>query len=128
MPFIPLVKRFKIENLFKGEIIGFNIKNIELLPTIDSLGKDFKLFYLTEKNTGYKKKVNMANKYDRKYFLTVGQLGQSGFEISESDIDFTIKKTIKMIKKLNSMQIKNYYQSGHGKSRYSFLKRKKFSP
>lgn len=49
LPFIPLVKRFKIENLFKGEIIGFNIKNIELLPTIDSLGKDFKLFYLTEK-------------------------------------------------------------------------------
>lgn len=45
-------------------------------------------------------------KYDRKYFLSVGQLGQSGFEISDLDIDFTIKKTIKNDKKLNSMQIK----------------------
>ena len=45
-------------------------------------------------------------KYDRKYFLTIGQLGQSGFEISENEIEFTIKKTIKNDKKLNSMQIK----------------------
>jgi hypothetical protein len=44
LPFIPLVKRFKIE----------------LLPTLDSFGKDFKLFYLTEKEIQEIKE----NKYD----------------------------------------------------------------
>lgn len=45
-------------------------------------------------------------KYGRVYELTIGEIGKSGFKISNHEIDFSIKKTINNDKKLNSMQIK----------------------
>jgi hypothetical protein len=50
VPLIPLIKRYKISNLFKGEIVGFNIKNEFLNADMDSLGRDFKLFYILEED------------------------------------------------------------------------------
>lgn len=45
MPLVAMVRRYKIQGLFSGDLLGYNEKNIFEIPTRDNLGKDFKLYY-----------------------------------------------------------------------------------
>ena len=45
VPFIPLTSRYKIDDIYSGDILGYNIKSKFDMPSRTSLGKDFKLFY-----------------------------------------------------------------------------------
>lgn len=47
LPFVGMVKRYKIENLFAGEIVGFNNKNIFEYPSFENLGNEFKIYYFS---------------------------------------------------------------------------------
>ena len=45
VPYLPMVSRYKIPNLFKGDFVGIDAKNNGSVPTRNNLGSDFKLYY-----------------------------------------------------------------------------------
>ena len=47
VPWLPLTRRYKISNLFAGDLIGVDTKTNINLPTRNNLGGDFKLYYFT---------------------------------------------------------------------------------
>ena len=47
VPWMPMTKRYRLQNIYKGDFVGVDTKANVNMPQRDNLGTDFKLFYFS---------------------------------------------------------------------------------